>query len=214
MQDFPYSDADDQLLDQAAAGDHTALESLLLSCYPRLAACITHKLPAAMKSQISPEDILQETFAEVFRHMGRFHPQGVDAFFHWVAGIADHRLVDAIKAQCAAKRGGGREPVDLAVDPEVSSMADLLGVLAAHSRTPSRSAARHEAVAAVQAALDTLGDDQRQALRLRYIEGLPVAQIAERMGRTEGSVHMLCNRGLKELRAILGRSSEYLSRKA
>ncbi|HOW71193.1 MAG TPA: sigma-70 family RNA polymerase sigma factor [Phycisphaerae bacterium] len=214
MQDYPCSDADDQLLDRAAAGDQTALESLLLNCYPHLAARIARKLPAAMKSQISPEDILQETFAEIFRHMGRFEAQGAKAFFRWVAGIADHRLVDAIKAQCAAKRGGGREPVDLAAAPEVSSAADLLAVFAAHSRTPSRSAARHEAVAAVQAALNALGDDQREALRLRYIEGLPVAQIAERMSRTEGSVHMLCNRGLKELRAILGRSSEYLSHKA
>jgi RNA polymerase sigma-70 factor (ECF subfamily) len=80
-------------------------------------------------------------------------------------------------------------------------------------RTPSRSAAGHEAVRAVQVGLAGLKSDYREALRLRYIEGLPVAEVAARMDRTERAVHMLCHRGLQCLRAAVGRSSQFLSSK-
>ena len=93
-------------------------------------------------------------------------------------------------------------------------MVHLLEVLAAHSRTPSRSAAAHEAVEAVQRALSGLPEDYGEAIRLRYVEGLPVAQIATRMNRSEGSVHMLCNRGLQALRIALGDSARFLTKKA
>ena len=43
-------------------------------------------------------------------------------------------------------------------------------------------------------------------LVVRYTE------IAARMNRSERAVHMLCNRGLKKLRAALGHASQYLTR--
>jgi RNA polymerase sigma-70 factor (ECF subfamily) len=87
-------------------------------------------------------------------------------------------------------------------------------MLAPHDRTPSRSAAAHEAVEAIRAALGEIDVDYAEALRLRYAEGLAVENTAERMGRTKAAVHMLCHRGLRRLRDALGRESKFLSRKA
>jgi DNA-directed RNA polymerase specialized sigma24 family protein len=50
----------------------------------------------------------------------------------------------------------------------------------------------------------------RLALRLRYLEGLTVAQTATRMSRTEGAVCLLCHRALKQLHTVLGSSTEFL----
>jgi RNA polymerase sigma-70 factor (ECF subfamily) len=97
---------------------------------------------------------------------------------------------------------------------EDEEMVRLLEVLAAHSRTPSRSAASHEAAQAVDDALGKLPEDYREALRLRYFDALPVAQIAARMNRSEGAVHMLCHRGLEALRLALGDTSRFLTRKS
>jgi DNA-directed RNA polymerase specialized sigma24 family protein len=47
---------------------------------------------------------------------------------------------------------------------------------------------------------------------LRYLEGLRVAEVAKRIGRSEGAVHMLCTRGLQSLREELGDLSRFLSR--
>jgi len=201
------------LLANAVAGDRAALESLLLACYRRLAARVAPKIPARLRDLVSADDVLQETFAEVFRRIGQFEARGEEAFFHWVSAIADQRLSDMIKAQCAAKRGGGRAPAQAAASPAASSVVDLLEMLRVHEHTPSRSAARHEAVAAVQAALNGVREDYRHALHCRYIRGMPVADIAAEMGRTQRAVHMLCNRGLKQLKNLLGASSEFFSRK-
>jgi DNA-directed RNA polymerase specialized sigma24 family protein len=48
---------------------------------------------------------------------------------------------------------------------------------------------------------------------LHFIECLSVAETAERMGRSDGAVLMLCNRGLRQLAKIVGDPAKFLSRK-
>jgi len=43
--------------------------------------------------------------------------------------------------------------------------------------------------------LACLPDEQRAVVRLRFLEGVPVAEIAERLGKTEAAVYALCDRG-------------------
>jgi RNA polymerase sigma-70 factor (ECF subfamily) len=201
-----------ELARRAAAGDRAALEELLLAEYERLLARIESKLPRDLVGALGAEDALQDTYAEIARRIGEFEPRNERSFFNWACTLADHRVIDLVRAARAAKRGGDARQVHTAADAD-ASVIDLLGHLASHERTPSRSAAGREAVAAIRAGLAQVGDDYREALRRRYIEGLPVAQIAAEMGRTEASVHMLCHRGLRQLAEILGESSDYLSRK-
>jgi len=52
-------------------------------------------------------------------------------------------------------------------------------------------------------AISRLMSPKRSGDRLRYLEGMAVAAIAARLHRGERAVHMLCNRGLKELRRRL-----------
>ena len=68
-------------------------------------------------------------------------------------------------------------------------------------------------VLAVQNALGELKEDYREALRLHYIESLSVAETAERMGRSDGAVLMLCNRGLRRLAEVIGDPARFFSRK-
>ena len=44
---------------------------------------------------------------------------------------------------------------------------------------------------------------QAEAIRLRYMEGLPLAEIVERMGKSDTAVAGLLKRGLQKLRTIL-----------
>ena len=200
-----------ELLSRAIGGERDALEQLLLAHYDRLAGRIGRKISAALQRVLSAEDVLQETFLQAAIRISTFEPRGDDAFYRWLATIAEHRLIDMARAQRAAKRGGEH----VALPPgEESSLTDLLTLVAAHEHTPSRSIAGHEAIAAITGALPQINADYREALQLRYIEGLSVAQTAERMQRTERAVHMLCHRGLAQLRDVLGPDSKFLSRKA
>jgi RNA polymerase sigma-70 factor (ECF subfamily) len=205
-------EADQERIKRAVAGDQPAAESLLLTHSPRVLRSISPRIPADLRALISAEDILQEALIYAFQNIGSFEAQGPGSFHSWLVKIADHRLQDAIKRQRALKRGGGRSPLKPQKAHDSSSVIDLLDHVAANSRTPSRSGARHEAVLAVQVALAGLREDYRDAIRMRYIDGRSVEDVANEMKRSKASVQMLCHRGLKELREALGRASKFLSR--
>lgn len=202
---------DTELATRAAQGDAAALERLLVLHYDRLLAEFTPKLPAEFRSVLTAEDVLQETFVVAFREITGFAPLGPGSFHAWLSAIAQHRLFDLVKNLRAVKRGGGRAGVEARAAAGDTSLISLLEALRVDLHTPSRSAAGHEAVRAVHVGLAGLREDYREALRLRYIEGLSVAQTAARLGRTERAVHMLCHRALLELRKFLGRSSQFFS---
>jgi RNA polymerase sigma-70 factor, ECF subfamily len=76
--------------------------------------------------------------------------------------------------------------------------------LAAAISTPSEQAVKREASVQLANALEQLPEDYRQTIILRHLEGLPFAQVAERMGRTVDSVEKLWVRALARLRRDLG----------
>jgi len=190
-------------------GDEAALQQLLLGAYDRLRARMERRLPPVLRGRFTAEDLVQETFLRAFRHIQHFRPDGPDSFYRWLATIAEHRMNDLIREQCAQKRGAGRQGLE--DGPQDDSGVRLLEVIAEYTRTPSRSAAGHEAIAALWRAWTEIEPDYREALQLRYIEALPVAEVAARMGRTDRAIHMLCYRGLRQLRTLLGSTSQYFS---
>ena len=201
-----------ELVVQALGGDEIALERLLLASYDQLSRRLARKLPATLRGSISEEDILQQAFISAFQNLDTFKPQGEHAFYRWLCTIAEHRLQDAIKAHRALKRGGGQvagQGIQPGFEESVQQMIELL-VSPKHS--PSHSVARHEATGAMERCLSDLKDEYRQALDLRYRQGLPVAEIALVMDKTPSAVHNLCHRGLRELYAAMGEAAQYLTR--
>jgi len=203
-----------QWVEAAVAGEEPALERLLLRHHKRLLADVAQRIPSDARAAITPEDVAQEAYIVVFRRISEFRPDGEDPFFRWVRRIAEFKLMDMLKARRVLKRGGGRTAVDPEIQDGAGETVRLLEMLAVHSRTPSRSAASHEAALAVSAALERLKPAYREALCLRYVEALPVQEVAQRMQRTEGAVLMLCQRALRKLHDDLGDSSRFLSRGA
>jgi RNA polymerase sigma-70 factor, ECF subfamily len=200
----------DELLTQLLAGQPFALERLLFREHDRLFAYIQRKFPADLRGIAGPEDVLQETFAQVCEQADRFKPDGPDSFYRWAATIARNRLMDLIKAQRAAKRGGKAERLTL---PEARdhSVVELFSLLRADEPAPSRRAMTGEALAAMRIAIANLGPEMRRAIEMRYLQGLGVAEVATAMGRTERAIHQLCHRALKRLRSSIGRASDFLS---
>ena len=79
--------------------------------------------------------------------------------------------------------------------------------------TPGRNVARHEAIQAIQIGIAALADEQRQAIRLRYLEGNSIEETAAAMGRTTAAVNGLVRRAKETLRGTLENSSRWLSKK-
>jgi RNA polymerase sigma-70 factor, ECF subfamily len=202
-----------QLIVKAASGDHVALERLLLANYDRLARSIGAKLPASVQQVVDVDDILQQTFFQVFRDIHNFEARSGPSFFSWVKTIAENRLLDTIKGLKRKKRGGDHHRAREVKDGQSSSIKDLVDMLSGHGHSPSRSFARHEALQAVQIGLASLPDDQREAIRLRFISGKSLEEVAAIMGCTKAAVRGLIYRGKQELHDAMGRSSRWLSKK-
>ncbi|TWT45081.1 RNA polymerase sigma factor SigX [Phycisphaerae bacterium RAS1] len=192
-------------LSRARSGDRAALQQLLLSLHDRASAAISGRLPADLSGLLSADDVLQEAYIVVCREIGTFEGSEFDAFVSWVIRVAEHRMLDMIKGLRARKRGGKRRAIDVSPKGDDQATINLLEMLSVHSRTPSRSVARREDVSLVQSALASLETDYRECLTLRYVEGLGIEEIAERVGKTSGAARMLCHRGLQRLREAIER---------
>jgi RNA polymerase sigma-70 factor, ECF subfamily len=53
-----------------------------------------------------------------------------------------------------------------------------------------------------------LPEDQREAVELRHLPGCAVAEVAERLGKSQAAIAGLLFRGLKQLRGILQEKGE------
>jgi RNA polymerase sigma-70 factor (ECF subfamily) len=62
---------------------------------------------------------------------------------------------------------------------------------------------RGEEAERLSRALVALPDDQREAVRLRHLEGWPLADIARHLGRTPAATAGLIKRGMQTLRRLL-----------
>ncbi|MFO0839129.1 MAG: sigma-70 family RNA polymerase sigma factor [Phycisphaerae bacterium] len=201
----------DDRVERAAAGDRLALTLLLTEAHRELCAFVERKIPASLRGRVDAEDIVQVAHADAFRRIGDFRDADVESFARWLRTIALRKLRNAIRDRNALKRGAERQ-VDAAADPLMDSTARLIELLAVNERTPSQSAARREAVAAVQLALASLPEEMREVVTRVHIAGQPVAEVAAALGRTPGAVYNLCYRARQTLEARLGDRSRFLSR--
>jgi RNA polymerase sigma-70 factor, ECF subfamily len=84
------------------------------------------------------------------------------------------------------------------------SSAVLNEQLVSPHESPSTHAARREHAVLLADALDRLPKDYRDVIVLRHLEGIPFAEIAARLARSEDSVQKLWVRGLARLRQEMG----------
>lgn len=197
-------------------GEETAdvrqsLLRLIHASRERLLGYLARQIPEELKRFIEPEDIFQGVCFNASRQAARRAavPADADEALRWLMTIARNLLIDRVRELRAKKRGGGGNPLS---EEEIrhGSMVIMLEELAVYHRTPSASAAAHEFLDTLERTLLLLPPDQQRAVRMRYVEGLSLAETATRMERSEDSVQKLSARGLAALRDHLQTASMYL----
>jgi RNA polymerase sigma-70 factor (ECF subfamily) len=197
-----------QLLREAVAGDRTALERLLFLEFGHVQRHVARQLPHSLRGAISVEDLLQDTFAQAFRSIGQFNFRSEGSLRSWLLTIADNRLQDVIRRLRRKKRGGGRVRISTP-NANHSSYLDLVAQVSDRGDSPSQAAARGEVVQAVQVGVSSLPDDQREAVRRRFVERQDYAAAGKAMGRSPEAVRSLVYRAKDSLRDFMGRSSRW-----
>ena len=175
-----------QLVRRAQGGDRQAFEELTEGLRERLLATIRGRLGPAACQGTDAEDVLQASFVKALHSIERFEWRGDGSFRRWLESIAIHVTLDAVRRQ-------GRRTV-LRID------RDLTG----DGASPSKGIRRRERLDRLEVSMKALSPDYRTVLRLCRMDGMPIKEIAEQMGRSESAVHNLLLRATKQLRQSFG----------
>ncbi len=172
-----------------------------------LCAELRVKIPERWRVLLAVEDVLQDTFTDVFLSIRGFAPHGDGAFIGWLRKLAHNNLLEAIRALEAGKRGGGLRPISFGGgnDAHTSLMSALLP--AATQTTPSQHLTREENRQSLNAALAELPPHYRLAVQRYDLEGRTIDETAAEMGCSPGGVHLIRHRAFKQLRRSLAARS-------
>lgn len=146
-------------------------------------------------------DVVQEALTRAQAGIENFRGSTEPELIAWLQMVLASALKDLARRQQAGKRDVRREQqVDAAVG---QSSVRLDRFLAVTGEAPSAALHRADRAARLAAAIDRLDPDQREAILMREMQGLTLADIAGRLGRTEKAVASLLFRARKRLRELL-----------
>ena len=114
-----------------------------------------------------------------------------------------HRLIDVHRKLFGAQKRAAAREVGLDAPGNDTRHTPLVNLLVASITTPSQAFSRDQKEFHLQEVLATLPDESREALRLRYVEGLATKEIAERLGKSDGAVRVLLTRSLNKLQSLM-----------
>ena len=187
------------LTEGAAAGDAAAVEALLERFLPDVRAFVRLRAGPLLRARESHSDLVQSICREVLAHREQFRYPSETAFKQWLFTTALRKLQHRREYYLAQKRAVGAE-----VSPRGAGAEAGLFERYRSFSTPSQHASVKEQVERVEAAFDRLNEEQREVITLAHVVGLSRGEIAERMGRSEGSVRVLLYRSLARLSGLLG----------
>lgn len=182
-------DADAQLVEQCLRGEETAWEELVRT-HTRRVYAVCYRFTG---KDSEAQDLTQDVFLRVFRTLKSFR-SGEGSFGVWLNRLTRNLLIDHYR----------RSKSERATDSIEDQLSRIEETRAVESRTESVLAGR-EASEMLQAGLQRLSPDLREAVILRDVEELEYKEIAQVLQVPEGTVKSRLNRGRAELARILRR---------
>lgn len=193
------------LLAEARGGSADCLGKLLQSYQHYLRLLATTQLDQKLQARLSPSDIVQETMLDAFRDFPDFRGESEQELLAWLRQILIHNMHRIVQKHVLARKRDIRcevsiEEMTRALD---RSNARLASVIADPGPSPSAVMRHHEKSVVLADLLAQLPKQYRQVLTLRNVQGLPFAEVGDRMDRSAGAVRILWLRAVRQLRELL-----------
>jgi len=171
-------DQDSSFLHRIADGDESALTAL----YDQWSGRVHTIAFWILKDADDAEDVVEETFWQVWRTAGRFDRARASAAA-WLSMIARSRSLDRLRARRRQleRTAEALQGFTIAVEPEPVETTPKLAQ-----------------------ALDALPPEQREALQLAFFAGLSHAEIAARTAQPLGTIKTRIRLAMEKLRLTLG----------
>lgn len=169
---------DRRLVDLHKAGDEEAFASIVTAYHRELMSHARRRL----HDPRAAEDAVQEALLRAFRALPRFNGE-------YKLGAWLHRIVENVCADEGNRRRREGELTDRVASLPPIPEADVADSAIADPE--------------VTQALQSLSPSYREALVLRYVEGLPYREVAEKTGVSEENARARAHRGRAVLRRVL-----------
>nr|WP_228771816.1 sigma-70 family RNA polymerase sigma factor [Actinokineospora iranica] len=171
-----------ELVSAAQAGDTVAFGQL----YHRYVDIVFRYVLFRVGDRELAEDVTSETFLRALRRITSVSYQGRDVGA-WFVTIARNLVLDHVKSsrfrlEVVTAEIRDSERVEAGPEQRVMAMATRDALLRS---------------------IEQLGDDQRECVVLRFLQGLSVAETAAVMNRNEGAVKALQHRAVRRLAQLL-----------
>ncbi len=176
---------------RAKDGDHEAISWL----YERYAPLIRRYIAARTCDAVLAEDICSDVFVKMIESLDRYEDRGWP-FSAWLYRIAYARTMDILRQS----RRRMSVPLEESMPSPETSLDEAVLARVAYND--------------LQNHMDVLTSEQRIVLRLRFHEDQSLAEVAQSLGRSIGSVKALQHRGLTRLAEELGRYPNYTQQAA
>lgn len=181
-------DPDSSLVSRCLAGDETAWEELV-RLHTRKVYGLSYRFT---NSAHEAQDLTQEVFLRVFRTLRTFRA-AEGSFGTWLARLTRNLLIDHY-------RRSRQERMTDSIEPQLSVMEEHHGSAAMR---PDEAMSGVEVSEILQATLQKLSPDLREAVILRDLEEMEYREIAQVLAIPEGTVKSRINRGRAELARLL-----------
>lgn len=191
------------MIDLARCGDEAATGRLLATYREYLKLLARVQVGRRLQGKLDASDLVQETFMDAHRQMPQFKGATEAELLAWLRKILAGQVAMTVRRYFGAKGRDLNLERDIVAQIDASSQAMDRGLVGSNT-TPSQHVARREQSVLLADALAQLSEDHREAIVLRHLEGLSLAEAATRMGRSQDSVQKLYVRGLMNLRRIMG----------
>lgn len=180
-------DLDATLVDRCLSGDDTAWEDLVRG-HTRRVYSLCYRFTG---KDSEAQDLTQDVFLRVFKTL-RSYRAAEGAFATWLARLTRNLLIDNYRRTRADR-------VTDSIDDQLSTVEETH----AASARPDGLVAGREASEILQAALDKLSPDLREAVILRDLQEMEYKEMASVLNVPEGTVKSRINRGRAELARVL-----------
>lgn len=168
-------------------------DSLASRLYELHASALFAYLRQKTASREDAEDVLVEVFVAAVEH-STFAQLGEKEQAAWLWRVARNKVVDL------HRRSQLRQGLDLNLFAHTLYADD--------EHVPEQVALREEEYAHLHHHLEKLSPLQRQALQLRFANGLRCSEIAKLLGKREGTIRTMLSRTLNALRSIYAKDQE------
>jgi len=188
--------ADSALVRRMLAHDERAFSEFFDRHFPRLYHFAYRRLGDRVEST---EEVVQAVLVRAIEKLETF--RGDSTLFTWLCAMCRHEIADWNRAQ---RRRSAREPPGGAEDARLTAETRA----ATNLESPEDALFREEESQRIRSVLDNLPEHYGEVLEWKYIEDLPVKEIAARLGISPKAAESTLTRARAFFRAAFVETSD------